>query len=125
MRTEISNEKPYWIALIGFILCIPAFYLITTGILFSLSGLNLIDPVQNTIGFILHPVVILGGLGLAFMINLFAVVRPSLHSDQSSLVKPIFYKDRIRNPLIICICLALLAAILLYGIVENYEIIPR
>ena len=125
MKTEILIQKPYTLAIVGFILCIPAFYLVTTGVLFSLFGLNMIDPVQNTIGFILHPIIILGGLGLAFALNILPVVQTRLVTEKSSLVITIFFKDRVRNILLILMCLTLLGAILLYGIVENFDIIPR
>jgi len=118
-----------WLSLI---VLIPAILLVTTGVLQSGFGItapnDALDAVFQryaALKLIIHTLVLLGGLGAAFILNLLPAARLQWSRDSQSLSATITLKNNLLHWALVGISLLLLATILLYSVVENFQIIAR
>ena len=117
------SQQNYKMAGLGLVLIIPALILCTGGLALSLLGMNAFSSAINFDLFIFNPAVLLGGLFLAFILNLL-VVAPVKIQD-GSLTAAIRLRGKVLNlGLLTCIGL-LLSIIFLYLLAENFQIFAR
>jgi hypothetical protein len=117
-------------ALLGLLFALPALLLVVGGILQSTGVLA--DDLAGSVGgaasgvlrTLQHPVFILGGLLLAFLLNARPVVRLGLRREPQAWVGSLTVRGRLWNLLSIGLALALLGAILGYAFVENFRVVP-
>ena len=102
------------VAVASFVLLLPALILVSTGLL----GLE--RPPA-----LVHPVLVMGGLFLAFMLNALSVLRVHFGQDESDLVGTISVRVRgsVLNLTALVISCLLLTTIMVYLFFENFR--PR
>jgi hypothetical protein len=108
-------------ALLGLLLAGPALALVISGVLQSLG------VVREGLGpdaAVTRPIVILGGLLLAFVVNARPVFRLDIRREPQALVGTVKVRGRLWNLLSIGLALALLGTILGYAFVENFRLVP-
>ena len=125
----MQNKRFFWISLI---VLVPAFVLVTTGILQSGFGITTPNDALDALfqryavlKLIIHPLILLGGLGAALILNLLPASRLQWNNESQSLSTTLTLKNNLLHWVLVCISLLLLGTILLYSIVENFNIIPR
>ncbi|MGH2606839.1 MAG: permease prefix domain 2-containing transporter [Anaerolineales bacterium] len=117
-------------ALLGLVLIAPALLLVITGVLQSAGVLSeaaargLADPATGLLRGLYHPAVILGGLLLAFALNVRPVLRVDLKRHAQTIVGTVTVRGRLWNLISVGLALALLGGILGYAFVENYKVVP-
>jgi hypothetical protein len=101
-------------AALGLLLLLPASILISAGVLEF-----------NVPGFVVHPVAVMGGLLGALVVNLLAIVRVRAERQQDGGIAAVTVRigTKAANLAVVAICALLLATILGYLFVENYQ--PR
>jgi hypothetical protein len=107
------------IAFFGFALSIPALTLCFGGVLQSL-GLPQVNNAIDYSVFMFNPALLLGGLTLAFCLNLLSVTRISY--QDGSLVSELRIKGRFLNLSQIIFCLLLFSIIFLYFLAEELQL---
>lgn len=127
-RSDIVERLSFFeqnnnVALIGLILSIPAFILVFGGILQSGFGLSQFNEAVNHDIFIFHPIILMGGLMLAFALNLIPVVR--IKFEEGNLVGMIKIRGKLLNLGFATFCCLLAAIIFVYLLFENGPCIFR
>lgn len=120
-----SNLK---LAALGLALILPSLLLVTAGVLQTgLGSTQLADFVESlgVSSILFSPLLILGGLGLALGVNLVSVLRVQFQLEAGVLISTIRVRGQLLNLGLIGLTGLLLAAILLYGVMENFLIVPR
>jgi hypothetical protein len=133
-------SKPYFaangrqLAMIGFLLTIPALLIFIPGVLQTGLGLTQLNdaldkliahsPVE-AVRLLIHPVLVLGGLFLALSLNVWPVIQTKFQLHEGNLVSVIIIKGKALNLGILILALILMAALLLYAFVENFQIVAR
>lgn len=115
-------KSDHKLAIAGFVLIIPALILCFGGILQSFFGLTQVNDGINYDFFIFHPLIIMGGLILAFGINLQSVMRVRFQFQDGTLVSTIKVKGKVLNLGLVAVIMFLLATIFLYLLAENFQI---
>lgn len=107
-------NKQKMLAIIGFVAVIPALMLVVLGV----SGLEVPKIFDS-------PFVILGGLATALAINIFSVAsfNTNLEADNFTGSVTVRWKDGLMNLGVIVLGFGLLATIMLYLFLENFQ--PR
>ncbi len=72
---------------------------------------------------VLSPVVFLGGLGAALALNALAIAEPGVRRDGRRLVFTLSVEPRASNVAVLFVAGLALAALLLYGFVENFRLV--
>ena len=113
-RTERMMSRSIHAAIMGFFLLLPAFVL-------CLSGLLGLEPPAALI----HPVLVMGGLFLAFGLNALAVLQVRFGHSEGTLVARISIRMRgkVLNLTAFALCCFLFATITAYLFLENFR--PR
>ncbi|HEX9618462.1 MAG TPA: permease prefix domain 2-containing transporter [Anaerolineales bacterium] len=120
-----SNLK---LAVLGLALILPSLVLVTSGVLQTGFGSTGLVNVVESLGietFLFSPALILGGLGVALVINLVSVLRVQFQLEAGILVSTIQVRGQLLNLGLIGLSGLLLASILLYAVTENFLILPR
>jgi len=107
-------------AIVSLILLIPAFLLVFGGILQSFWGITQVNEALNFNLFIFHPLILMGGIVLAFGLNLIPIVH--IEYQDGNLVSIIKVKGNLLNLGLISAVAFLLAAIFLYALAENFQL---
>jgi fatty acid desaturase len=125
----VQNKRSFWVSLVALL---PAFLLVTVGLLQSGFGItapnDALDAVFQryaVLKLIIHPLVLLGGLGIAVILNVLPAAQLHWSRESQSLSATITLKNNLLHWALIGISLLLLGIILLYSAVENFNIIPR
>jgi len=125
----VQNKRFFWVGLVALL---PAFMLVTVGLLQSGFGitapndaLDVLFQRYAVLRLIVHPLVLLGGLGVAVILNLLPASQLHWSRESQSLSATITLKNNLLHWALMGISLLLLGTILLYSIVENFNIIPR
>jgi len=107
-------NRPLKVAVAGLVLLFPALILVSTGVL----GIERPDA-------LVHPVLVMGGLFLAFMLNAWSVLRVRFGQDGDNLVGTISVRVRgsAMNVMALVGSCLLFATIAAYLFVENFQ--PR
>jgi hypothetical protein len=117
-------------ALLGLVLIAPALLLVVTGVLQSAGvlsdsqGRSLADQATGLLRGLYHPAVILGGLLLAFALNIRPLLRVDLKRQPQAIVGTVTVRGRLWNLVSVGLALGLLGAILTYAFVENFRVVP-
>lgn len=114
LPTEATMKRPLQLAVAGFVLLLPALILVSSGLL----GLE--PPAA-----LVHPVMVMGGLLLAFTFNALPVLRVRFGQDGGNLVGTISVRVRgsVMNLMALALSCLLVATITAYLFVENFQ--PR
>lgn len=118
-------ENQTGMAVIGFVLIIPALILCLGGILQSFLGNPQFNEAINFNLFVFRPVVILGGLALAFALNALAVFQVSFQREGDSLVSTIKVRAKFLSLGLIALSVGLVSIIFVYLLAENFHIFAR
>ena len=117
-------------AVLGLLFALPALLLVIGGVLQTAGALT--DDLAGSVGgaasgvlrALQHPVFILGGLLLAFLVTARRVLSLGLRRESQALVGSITVRGRLWNLLAVGLALALLGAIAGYAFVENFQVVP-
>jgi hypothetical protein len=111
---ETTMKRNGQVAIVSFLLLLPALVLASYGFL----GLE--PPAA-----VVHPVLVMGGLLLAFAVNALAVLRVRFGHDEDALMATISVRVRgsVLNLTAFVLCCLLFATIAAYLFVENFR--PR
>ena len=107
----------------GFVLIIPSLLLVTGGILQSVFGASHCNDAIDFLSFLFNPAIILGGLMLAFGLNLIPVMR--IYFREGNLVGMVKVQGRLLNLGLITAITLLTAVIFLYLLAENFQVFAR
>ncbi|MDX1521580.1 MAG: hypothetical protein R3264_08135 [Anaerolineae bacterium] len=116
-------DRSIKLALAGAILVIPALLLVFGGVLQSGFGITRVNDALNFDLFLFHPGVIMGGLLLAFALNLLPVVR--INYQDGVFISTVTVRDRLLNLGLIGGIGFMAAIIFLYLLAENFQIFQR
>lgn len=114
MTSGSAPKRLPWLAPLSALLAIPA-------VLVPAAGLFDLDPSNP----ILHPVVVLGGLLLALVLNAMAVLRLHFQQDDAGFLGSVRVLARWPNLAVVVVTCALAAGLLGYGFLENFRIVAR
>jgi len=114
MTNGTATKRLLRLAPLGALLVIPAVLVPASGLL----GLGPSSP-------ILHPVVVLGGLLLALVLNAMAVLRLHFQQDDAGFLGSVRVLARWPNLAVVVITSVLAAGLLGYGFLENFRIVSR
>ena len=114
MTSGSATKRLLWLAPLGALLAIPA-------ILVPAAGLLELDPSSP----ILHPVVVLGGLLVALVLNAMAVLRLHFQQDDAGFLGSVRVLARWPNLAVVVVTCVLAAGLLGYGFLENFRIVSR
>ena len=128
-KMPLQNKRFFWIGLIALL---PALLLVIVGILQSGFGITMMNNTLDSLlqrytalKLIIHPLVLLGGLGAAFILNLLPASQLRWNRESQSLSATFTVKNNLLHWMLVGLSLFLLGAILLYAIGENFNITPR
>ena len=119
------------IAVISALLILPALLLCTCGVLYTAFGLeganNFLGSILPTaIGkVLLSPVTVLGGVFVAFALNLWAACRVRIGLDTGTVYVTLYVARTLRHLIFAAFAILLAALLLAYAFVENFSIVPR
>jgi len=123
---SLHNKSSLWISLIALI---PALLLVIPGIM--QSGLGYFGPNEAldamfakapTLEILLSPVFLLGGLLLAFILNLAPAVKLRVERQPEGLTSVITFKPVILHWIFVGMSLLMVAIVLVYGFFENFAL---
>ncbi len=125
MKTLSKRDKQFFV--FGIFLLIPALLIGVTGILHSVFGIlapmnNMFDYLYSSplLAWIVHPVVILGGLTAAFILNALPVLQISVRNQEEALVGSLTIRKGYWLHLgILATAVLFVLVIFLYLLVEN------
>jgi transcriptional regulator with XRE-family HTH domain len=121
----ISTRHKAWI---GFFVMLPAFYFALTNILFYNLKISVVEniliPLQNDSPFfniinLFSPLIFLGGLSIALLINLDAIFSLTISAQKTGINTAIRFRPRLSNLTIIFLSLSTLMIFVVYVFVEN------
>lgn len=125
MITKHFSQYHNTIALGSFILTLPAITLVALGISYSFFGSITANSITGKMGIFSNPTIILGGIFLAFILNLITTIRIRITSEKDVVSTNILIRKFYSNLGILLLAGTLALIILLYGFVENFQIVPR
>jgi hypothetical protein len=120
-------------AAIGIAGCVPAASLMIGGLLQTKWGTpalraalerTLFNPELTGFRILIHPATILGGLALAAGLNLLPLLRLGLDRQPGRLVATLAVRVRAAHLGVAVFALGMAGAVLGYGFVENYKVVP-
>ena len=119
IRGKIMNKYSK-LAIVGLALIVPAFLLVLGGVAQSGFGTTKLNEVLNLKLFVFHPIIIMGGLMLAFALNLLPVLQ--IRYQDGVLTTSVTIKDRLLNLGLIGAIGLLFTVIFIYLLAENLQI---
>ncbi len=129
--TLAAKPSPSRAAVLGLVLLAPAAFFLLANILNEL-GVGLVyapvealtsAPHRQRLFNLVSPVVFLGGLAAAFLLNVLAIARLDLRWEQKRLATTVTIEPRTLNVALIATGGLMLATFVAYLFVENYAII--
>ena len=120
MERLFFGRDHHRLAYVGFFLILPALILCLGGILQSALGVRQFNEAINFDLFVFNPVIIMGGLILAFGLNLIPVIR--LKYEDGTLIGLIKIRGNLLNLSLIVLISTVLSVIFLYLLAENFQI---
>ena len=127
MSIQNLFERSNRLAVIGFLFDLPAFIIVSIGLLQNLSG---IEDIGERVGLtpqslITHPILVVGGMLLAIGLNVIPIFRIRIEPQQGTLVTTISTELKFFNLAVLGLSLFLFCSILGYAFVENFRVVPR
>jgi hypothetical protein len=114
MKSGSVSKTVRWLAPLGALLVLPAVLIPAAGPL----GRDSSSP-------FLHPLVVLGGLFAALLLNAMAVFRVHLQQDDAGFLGSVRVLARWPNLAVVVITGVLAAGLLGYGFLENFRVVSR
>lgn len=115
MNAIMQKERSLLLATLGFVLSLPALLLFISGMLQSFGGSEVMLLPEP----LLHPVVILGGILLAGLLNAWATLRIRVEGNENYTTISLDIARKNTNLAVLGLTLFLLGAVLTYGFIEN------
>jgi hypothetical protein len=109
-----ATKRLLWLAPLGALLALPA-------VLVPAAGLLHLEPSSP----ILHPVVVLGGLLVALVLNAMAVLRLQFQQDDAGFLGSVRVLAQWPNLAVVVVTCVLAAGLLGYGFLENFRVVSR
>jgi hypothetical protein len=125
MNNNYFSQNHNSIALISLILLLPAIMLVGFGLLKSLLGLQLANPISSQMGVFENPIFIMGGIFLSIILNFLTTFQFKFKSVENSFNTKITIKKYYSNLGILFLGGFLITIIILYLFVENFQFIPH
>lgn len=120
MSPTSSDPSPRTLALVGAVLLLPALLFVSASVLkFQLGAPFLYDTFEGVIRTIDSPVVIVGGLVAAALLNLWPTLRLSLKREPEAVVGTVTVRPYWSNLAVVGTSVLFLGIILAYLVVEN------
>lgn len=126
VTTGFSYRK---MAGLGFLLILPALLFVTAavlkyglgwGYLFDALGVFYSDPSRRLLFNLISPILFLGGLFLAMLLNAYPVLHFGMHREEGRIAGTFALQLRLWNLAILLIGFALLAILISYALTENF-----
>src|SRR2546430_2015106 len=114
MKSGSVSKSVAWLVPVGALLVLPA-------VLVPAAGALGLDPSSPFI----HPVVVLGGLLVALVLNAMAVFRLHFQRDDAGFLGSLRVLARWPNLAVLVVTGVLAAGLLGYGFLENFRIVSR
>ncbi|MCA1687489.1 MAG: hypothetical protein LC714_02580 [Actinobacteria bacterium] len=129
-EVNVNERRLAWAGLV--LLSAPLFFVAASvlkyelgiGFLFDPLEVLLAEPGRRQVFNLVSPVVFLGGLGLALVLNAYAVVRLDVGREDGAIVSTVRLEVRFWNIAVAVMSLLLLATLLGYFFVENFVYRP-
>lgn len=129
--TVVARPSPSQAAVFGLVLLAPAALFLLANMLNELGVGFLYAPVEalisephrQQVSNLLSPVVFLGGLTAALLLNALAIAQLDLRWEQNRLVSTVTIEPRISNVALIVTVGLMLGTFVGYAFVENYSIV--
>ena len=115
MKLKLTAGLNGWLAALGLLLTMPALYFVIANLL--KYQLNVLPGMRV---FPIHPALLLGGLMLAVMLNLWPLLRLTTSKIDDLLTIIISLRVRLWNLVILGIAVVTLSTLLIYVAVENF-----
>ncbi len=121
--------KDYKLASIGFILVLAPLFFVSASLLkYGLGVGFLFDPLEAFLSVsqrrdvfnLVSPVVFLGGLALALVLNVYAILRINIVREDSAIVGTVRLRVKLLNVAVIVVGSSLLVLLLGYAFLENF-----
>jgi len=124
-----QDKRLMWL---GLVTLLPALLIVIPGVLFSVFGIarpmNALDALfirYTPLELLIHPLLILGGVFVALLLNASAIVRVNLQRETDGLTATIRLKNQLVNWLVVGFGVSLLGIIFIYLLAENFQIFAR
>jgi hypothetical protein len=130
-EVEVNERRLAWAGLA--LLAAPLFFVVASLLKYELGIGYLFDPLDSalmsdseslSIFNLVSPVVFLGGLGLALVLNAYAVLRSNVGREDGAIVGTVRLEARFLNIAVAGLSLLLLVTLLGYFFVENFVYRP-
>ena len=129
--TLAAKPSPHRAAMLGLILAAPAGLFLLANVLNELGIGLLYDPIDALISGpqrqqifnLLSPVVFLGGIAAALLLNFLAIAQLDLRWEQKRLVSTVTIEPRTLNVALILTVGLMLSTFVAYAFVENFAIV--
>ncbi|KAA3643039.1 MAG: hypothetical protein DWQ07_21210 [Chloroflexi bacterium] len=120
---------PRWLTVLSFVLVVPALYFVSANLFKYQLGVDLLyGPMawlqslpngQGLFDAIFSPIVILGGIFVAAIINTFSVLRFAVRREEGEVISTVTLKTRAWNLVVLGLAVGLSAILFVYLLVEN------
>jgi len=127
-----TRPSPSWTALLSLVLAAPAALFLLANILNDGLGIGFLyapidaltsEPHKQRLFNLVSPVVFLGGIAAALLLNFLAIAQLDLRWEQKRLVRAMTIEPRTLNVALILTVGLMLASFVAYAFVENFAII--
>jgi hypothetical protein len=121
------------LAVVGFVLLLAPLYFVSASLLKYGLGVELMfDPLEAVLSLLrrrevfnlVSPLVLLGGLGLALALNVFAVTRFNVSREDGTIVSTVRVAPELWNIAVAVVSILLLVTLLGYVFLENFPYHP-
>lgn len=130
--TLATRPSPSMAALLGLVLAAPAALFLLANILNDGLGIGFLyapveallsEPHRHQVFNLVSPVVFLGGIAAALLLNFLAIAKWDLRWEQKRLVSTVTIEPRTLNVALILTVGLMLASLVAYASIENYAIV--
>jgi len=122
--TFFSRERG-WVGILSLFLLLPALLLVIPGLLFEVfgkpveAGINSVPGLTMLRAWLTAPWLVLGGVGIALLINLLAILQVDFKTSKDNLQATLIWKRSTINFWMISFAVMLFLSLIGYGIAEN------
>ena len=119
----MARLQPERVALLGVILMAPSLVLVFGGLLQSLFGLNGFNNAIDYDLIVFHPVILLGGMFLALIINILPIVRKKVEGGAP--IGILRFRGYLGNLAVVAATCLISGIIFVYLLAENLQIFAK
>jgi hypothetical protein len=129
MNTLSERPADNRLAGIGFVLTLPPLFFVSAavlkyglgvGYLFDMLDIFYSSPDRLRVFNIVSPIVFLGGLLLALVLNLYPILRLNLRRDNDTTISTVTVKAKLWNLIVVAVSFFLLVTLIGYAFLENF-----